>query len=138
MASIDGFYRRTGHTNGRKWTVGGSVTVAVGDAVQIKEGSGSVILATTNNEVLGVALEASASGSTAPILVDEIYTGDEFWAKIETGTMADTEKGDEADINSEDGITLTESNNDVLLVAWDGANTDRAVVEFKNIFHSGG
>ena len=138
MATIDGFYRLTGHQNCKKYLVAGSTTIAEGDLVQYKEASGNITTGATNNEVLGVALEASASGSTAPILVDEIYPGDLFQAKIETGTMATTEIGDEFDISSEDGITLTESNNDGLIKGWDGSNTDKAFVVFKNVVNSGG
>ena len=137
LTTRDGFYRKEGKPRAKKYTVGGSVTVAPGDLVQFKEASGSVILGVTSAEVLGVALEASASGSTTPILVDIIYPGDIFVAKVETGTMAATEVGDEFDINSEDGITLTESNNDGLIEGWDGVNTDLAYVSFKNIARSG-
>ena len=34
--------------------------------------------------------------------------------------MAITEKGKFADINTQDGITLTESNNDCRIIDWDG------------------
>lgn len=138
ITTRDGFYRRETDPRSKKYLVGGSVTVAPGDLVQFKEGSGSIILGVTNAEVLGVALESSASGSTAPILVDIIHTGDIFEAKVEAGTMAATEIGDEADINSEDGITLTESNNDCIIEGWDGTTTDLAYVSFKNIVRSGG
>ena len=137
ITTRDGFYRRTGNPRGKKYTVGGSVTVAVGDVVQIKEASGSIILGVTSAEVLGVALEASASGSTTPILVDVAYPGDEFECRVSTGTMAATEIGDEADLADEDSITLTESNNDVLITGWDGTDTGKAYVTFKNLFHAG-
>jgi stress response protein SCP2 len=134
ITTRDGAYRREGSPRAKKFIVGGSVTVAPGDVVQIKEASGSIILGVSGAEVLGVALEASASGSTAEILVDLAYPGDIFEMKIETGTMAAVQIGDEADINSADGLTLTESNNDVLLVGWNGTNTDLAYVTFKNTF----
>jgi len=138
MASVDGFYRRTGNHQMKKWLVGASITIAIGDIVQVKEGSGSIILGATGGESLGIALEASASGSTTPILIDEISPGDEFWGKVGTGTMAATELGALADIKDEDEITLTESNNDFLIKGWDGSSTDRAFVVFKNIVNSGG
>ena len=133
LTTRSGFYRREGKPRAKKFLVGGSVTVAVGDIMEAKEGSGSILLhAAAGNEVLGVALEASVSGSTAPILIDLIYPGDIFEANIEVGTMAAGEILDEADMNSEDGLTLTESSGDCTIVGWDGINTDKCYVVFNN------
>ena len=133
MPARDGFYRRTGLGRTRKFTDAGSDTVAIGDAMQLKEGSGNITLITAaGQEILGVALEASTSAATTPILIDIVMPGDEFQAKIQTGTMANTEVGQEADFADEDALTLTESSGDCSLVGWDGIDTTMAYVVFNN------
>ena len=77
---------------------------------------------------MGIAQAASANGSTTPISVLLFDAGQVFEAKIESGTMSNSEIGDDADINSSDGITLSETNGDFKIVGWDGTTTDLAYV----------
>jgi hypothetical protein len=132
LSTLDGFYRRTGPSRCKKYSKAGSLATTVGDVMKYKAASGVVAAATTGTEVLGICLQTTLAASTAPILIDIAFPGDEFQAKIETGTMAATEQGDEADINSDDGITLTESNGDCTITGWDGTNTDKCYVVFNN------
>ncbi len=124
--------RRTGERNVQVFNSAG--TIAAGDSVQFDEG-GEVVVGATGVEILGVALEAATSSTT--VSVDVASSGDTFLFPVETGTMADSEIGEEADLNSADGLTLTESNNDVVLTGWDGSNTAEAFGVFKNLAYSG-
>lgn len=112
--------RRTGKRNVQQYNSAG--TIAAGDSVQFDE-NGEVIVAATNKAVVGIALEDATSSTT--VLVDVVLPGDEFEFPIESGTMATEEIGEEADLNSADGLTLTESNNDVLITGWDGVTTTK-------------
>jgi len=112
------FTRITGDRDVREFNSAG--TIAEGDCEQFDE-NGEVVVGATGAEILGVALEAATSSTT--VKVDVLKPGDEVDALIETGTMAQTEVGEEADINSADGLTLTESNNDFLITGWDGVTT---------------
>lgn len=125
MSSIK---RRTGQRHVELLNSAGTITA--GDAVQYDE-NGEVVVAATGAEVLGIALESATSSTT--VHVDVLYPGEECSFPIETGTMADTEIGEEADINSADGLTLTESNNDVLITGWDGTDTATCYGVFKNL-----
>lgn len=122
------FKRKTGNTGYNEYPSAG--TIAAGDAVQFDE-NGEVIVAASGAEVLGIAVNAATSSTLC--LVDELVPSDEVEALIETGTMAATEIGEEADINSADGLTLTESNNDFLITKWDGLSTDKCIGVFKNL-----
>ena len=88
------------------------------------EGTGSrtVDNAATNTPVLGVA--EAAAGSAAECLVDMAHPGDQFWIEITAGTMTDAVVGTMGDLQAENGITLTESNNDFLILGWDGVTTN--------------
>lgn len=119
------FTRRTGHQNCRKFSAAG--TIAANDVVQFDEG-GEVVVGATAKAILGIALEAATSDDE--VLVDILLPGDQVEATIETGTMAATEIGEEADINSADGLTLTESNNDFIITGWDGVTTTKCYGQF--------
>lgn len=105
-------------------------TITEGDAVQFDE-NGEVIAAATNKAIVGIAL-ADATSSTN-VLVEIARPGVEYEFPIETGTMAAAEIGEEADLNSADGLTLTESNNDVLITGWDGVTTTKCYGVFKKL-----
>lgn len=122
------FVRRKGHESCQTFNSAG--TIAAGDAVQFDE-NGEVVVAATGAEVLGIAKEAATSSTTCR--VDILNPGDEVEALIETGTMAAAEVGKAADINSADGLTLTESNNDFLITGWDGVTTTKCYGYFKNL-----
>ena len=118
--------RRIGSSHSRVYDSAGTITA--GDAVQFDE-NGEVVVAATGAEVLGIASADATSSDTVHV---EIATpSSEYVFPIETGTMAAAEVGEEADINSADGLTLTESNNDVLITGWDGVSTDECYGVFK-------
>lgn len=112
--------RRTGQRDVREFNSAGSISA--GDLVQFDE-NGEVDVLATNKDCVGIALEDATSSTT--VKVDVLHGGDECEFPIETGTMATAEIGEEADINSADGLTLTESNNDVLITGWDGVTTSK-------------
>ena len=120
--------RRSGQRHVELHNAAGTITK--GDAVQYDE-NGEVIVVVTSAEVLGIALEDATSATT--VSVDVLHAGDECEFVIETGDMAATEIGEEADINSADGLTLTENNNDVLITGWDGVTTTVCYGVFKNL-----
>lgn len=120
--------RRTGQSHFKEYNSAGTITK--GDAVQFDE-NGEVVVAATNKAVVGVAVASATSSTTC--VVDIAMPGDEFEFPIETGTMAATEVGEEADLNSADGLTLTESNNDVLITGWDGVTTSKCYGIFKKL-----
>ncbi len=112
--------RRTGQRDVREFNSAG--TIAAGDLVQFDEG-GEVVVSATNKDNVGIALEDATSSTT--VKVDVLHGGDECEFVVESGTMAAAEIGNEADLNSADGVTLTESNNDVLITGWDGVTTTK-------------
>lgn len=119
------FTRRTGRPHYEEYNSSG--TIAAGDAVQFDE-NGEVAVAATNKAVVGVAVKAATSSTTC--LVDVTLPGDTWWVDVSTGTMEAAEIGEEADLEDENSITLTESNNDVLIKGWDGVTTTKAIVQF--------
>ena len=104
--------------------------LAKGDIVQSTEATGSntVDNAATNVAVFGIALEAIASGAIGKVL--RIRQGDQFWLKVSAGTVVASTVGKYADIVDELSVTLTNSNNDVRCIGWDGVTTDFAIFEF--------
>ena len=102
--------RRTGKCRYKEYNSSG--TIPIDSVVQFDE-NGEVVAGSTGKALVGVAVKAATSSTTC--VVDIIDTGSEWEFPIETGTMAAAEVGEEADINSGDGLTLTESNNDVLI-----------------------
>ncbi len=120
------FTRLTGKRNVEVLPSAG--TIAKGDAVQYNE-AGEVIVVVTNVPVLGIALQDATSSTT--VEVDILTSSDIVEATIETGTMGDAEVGNEADINSADGLTLTESNLDFIITGWDGVTTSKCYGKFR-------
>lgn len=125
--------RRSGERDVRLYNSAGTITA--GDLVQYDEG-GEVIAAATNKDIVGIALEDATSSTT--VHVDVVHSGDELEFPVEAGTMAAAEIGNEADLNSADGVTLTESNNDVLITGWDGVTTSVLYGQLKFIAHATG
>ena len=112
------FYRKTGMVDVQECAVDSTSVIAIGDLVQTDESAGDLIPGATNVAVKGIALKASASGSTTAIPVDVLHPGDRVIASVEAGTPASTHNGKFADINSQDGI-----NNDVR-VFYTGSATE--------------
>lgn len=119
------FSRRTGTPHCRRHNAAG--TIEAGDAVQFDE-NGEVVVAATAKAIVGVALEAATSSTTC--LVDYDRPGDEWNATISSGTMAEAEIGEEADLADANDLTLTESNNDFLILGWDGVTTTKCFGRF--------
>lgn len=93
--------------------------IAEGDLV--KSGTNNVTAATSNAPILGIALEAAGSASTSPIKVDILSPGEWIIGDVESGTPA---SGDWnfCDINSADGVTLSNTNSD-FRYAYNGTTT---------------
>lgn len=125
------FVRLTGKSEFKVYPAAG--TIAAGDAVQFDE-NGEVIVAATNKAIVGVAVAAATSSTNCT--VDITHPGDIWEVDIAAGTMEDAEIGEEADLSDEDAITLTESNNDCLIVNWDRSNTAKAHVQFMKCFQT--
>jgi hypothetical protein len=117
--------RVTGEREVRRYVAGG--TIAAGDSVQYDEG-GKVVVGATNNEILGIALEASSLNNQ--IDVDVAHPGDIFRFPIEAGTMAAAKVGTEVDLESADGVDVDDStNDDVMIVGWNGVDTTSGSID---------
>lgn len=103
-------------------------TIAKGDLVQFDE-NGEVVVGATNKDIVGIALEAATSSTN--VHVDVLKDDHELEATISSGTMAADEIGEEADLADENDLTLTESNNDALIVGWDGVTTTKCYCKLK-------
>lgn len=115
------FYRKTGKVDVQKVPVDSTSVIAIGDIVSSDESAGDLIPGATNIAQKGIALEASASGSTAAIKVDVLHPGDRVVGDVSTGTPAATDAGKYADLEDQNSITLTASNND-LRVYYNGTS----------------
>tara|TARA_R100001530_G_scaffold118900_1_gene86045 strand:- start:700 stop:1104 length:405 start_codon:yes stop_codon:yes gene_type:complete len=124
--------RRTGKSHYKEYN--SAATIPIDSIAQFDE-NGELTTGATNKAVVGIAVKAATSSTTC--IVDIVDDGSEWEIPIETGTMSATEVGEEADINSGDGITLTESNNDVLITGWDGTTTSKCYGVFKKTAFSG-
>jgi hypothetical protein len=131
--ALTGFKRIKGARDVRVFDA--SDTIAVGDLVQFDE-NGEVAPCATNKDVVGIALVAATSATTVD--VDVLHDDHELLAPIETGTMAGTEVGEEADLNSADGLTLTEANNDAIITGWNGVDTDQCTCILKYLAFGSG
>lgn len=107
-----------------------AATLAAGGLAQFDE-AGEIIVAVTAKGVLGITQNAATSSTNVD--VDVLKSGDLFECDSITGTMADSEIGNEADISSETALTLTESNGDVIIWGWDGTTTTKLIGTFKNL-----
>jgi hypothetical protein len=112
------FKRRMGERDVRVFPSAG--TIAANDLVQFDE-NGEVVVAATNKDIVGIALEAATSSTN--VHVDVLKDDHEVEATVSTGSMAAAEIGEEADLEDENSLTLTESNNDFLITGWDGVST---------------
>jgi len=105
-------YRKTGTRRVHKIKVASGSTVSAGDLLRTDGNNQQVIAAATNYPILGIAEEASASGSTTPIEVDVLAPGEAIRIKVESGDAPTAGLWDKGDISSADGITLENSNDD--------------------------
>lgn len=127
---------------GRRFTSQASVQYDDGQLVRFRAGGNGDIdnEVETGETVLGICEETKASSdtSTDPILITPIRNFDEVLCKVTTGTVTAGEVGDEFDFDTagEDGITLTESNNDGTGIAVTG-ETDELIGVFKNLYFGG-
>jgi hypothetical protein len=111
--------RASGRQDVRAYTKKTGTALAVGELVALDDDTYNVFPAATDKLVFGICMEAAASSSTAKIKVDRIDGNTVVRAKVATGTAAETEVGAFADIGSSTtGITLTESNNDCVIVGF--------------------
>jgi hypothetical protein len=111
--------RASGRQDVRPYTKKTGAAIVVGELLALDDDTYNVFAAATDKLVFGIAMEAAASSSTAMIKVDRISPEDEITVKVATGTAAATEIGAFADIGSSTtGITLTESNNDCVIVGF--------------------
>ena len=91
--------------------------------------NGYARMMTAGDVILGICREAVAStdtkyAATTPIEVEHLTQGDEVYCPISAGTIAATERGEEADVVTGGlSLTLTESNNDFRIFALDGSST---------------
>ena len=117
MAQI--WQRVSGRQDVRNYTKKTGAAIAIGELLALDDDSYNVFAAATDKLVYGIALEALASGSTSAMKVDRIDGNTVVRAKVATGTAASTEVGAFADIGSSTtGISLTESNNDCVIVGF--------------------
>lgn len=86
--------------------------LAIGDICSTDESAGDVIVGATNIALKGLCLEASASGSVTPIRVDVLHPGDRVVIDVSTGTPVASHNGKFADLEDQNSLTLTASNND--------------------------
>jgi len=111
--------RASGRQDVRAYTKKTGAAIVVGELLALDDDTYNVFAAATDKLVFGIAMEAAASASTDKIKVDRIKPDDVIRAKVATGTAAATEVGAFADIaSSTTGITLTESNNDCVIVGF--------------------
>lgn len=120
--------RASGRQDVRPYTKKTGAAIVVGELLALDDDSYNVFAAATDKLVFGIAMEAAASASTSTIKVDRIDGSTVLRAKVATGTAAATEIGAFADIGSSTtGITLTESNNDCLVVGFPKAGYQEVV-----------
>lgn len=112
--------RASGRQDVRAYTKKTGAAIVVGELLALDDDTYNVFAAATDKLVYGIAMEAAASSSTDKIKVDRIDGTTVVRAKVATGTAnGTTEIGAFADIGSSTtGITLTESNNDCVIVGF--------------------
>jgi hypothetical protein len=117
MAQI--WQRVTGDQNVQYIIKKTGTAIVIGELLALDNDSYDLFAAATDKLVYGIALDAAASSSTAQLRVDRIDQNDVVRAKVATGTAAASEIGAFVDIGSSTtGITLTESNNDAVVVGF--------------------
>lgn len=115
------FYRKEGTQNVTPIAVKSATVLAKGDLVAIDGNNNQVDAAASNAAILGIALAASASGSTTAIPVDILSPGEWITGDVESGTPASGDF-DTCDLNSQDGVTLTSTNED-FVYRFNGSTT---------------
>lgn len=117
MARI--FERVSGRQDVRTYTKKTGAAITAGDLVALDDDTYNILPAATDKLVFGIALETLGSSSTSTMRIDRIDGNTVVRAKVATGTAAASEIGAFADIGSAStGITLTESNNDCVIVGF--------------------
>ncbi len=102
--------------------VADTTAIAEGDLVKTNSTNNEVIVATAGVAVLGIALEASASGATAAINVDILSPGEWIEIDVDTGTPVSGE-WDVCDLNDENGVDLTANTTKDFRYAFNGSTT---------------
>lgn len=111
--------RVTGRVNAQNIIKKTGAAIVVGELLALDDDTYNLFAAATDKLVYGIAMDAAASSDTDQIRVDRLEPNDVVRAKVATGTAAASEIGDFADIGSSTtGITLTESNNDCVIVGF--------------------
>ena len=117
------FYRKSGKQNVRWIAKASGTAFTTGDAVKTNGSSANVTAATSDAAWLGIAVEDAASASTARTPIDILEPGVWIVGKVEAGTPTNGDWG-KCDINTVDGVTLTNANGDFLyqyVGEYDGA-----------------
>lgn len=111
--------RVSGRQDIRYYTKKTGAAIVIGELVALDDDTYNIFAAATDKLVYGIAMDALASSSTGQIRVDRIDGNTVVRAKVATGTAAASEVGAFADIGSSTtGITLSESNNDCVVVGF--------------------
>lgn len=111
--------RVTGRVNAQYIIKKTGAAVVKGELLALDNDTYNLFAAATDKLVYGIAMDAAASSATDQIRVDRLEPNDVVRAKVATGTAAASEIGAFADIGSSTtGITLTESNNDCVIVGF--------------------
>lgn len=120
--AAQGWQRVSGRQDVRYYTKKTGTTLSPGELVALDDDTYNVFPAATDKLVYGICLDTLASTSTAQCRVDRIDGNTVVRAKVGAGTAAASEIGAFADIQtttgSTTGITLTESNNDCVIVGF--------------------
>lgn len=113
------FQRVSGRQDVRNYTKKTGAAITIGDLVALDDDTYNILPGATDKLVFGLALETKASSNTDSMKIDRIDGNTVIRAKVATGTAAATEVGAFCDIGSAStGITLTESNNDAVVVGF--------------------
>jgi hypothetical protein len=113
-----------------------TTTTAYVEDEPLKLADNVVVAATTGDKVLFLSKQVKLVGdaSTDAIEVVPVGTGQVYVFTV-VGTMSNDYVDETCDITSSGAVTLTlanDTNHDVLLVGWDGINTDKAFGVFLN------
>lgn len=113
------FYRKSGERNVVKVAKASGTAIAVGDLVIKNSTNNNVTTAATSNAILGIALDAGASASTAAIRVDVLRPGDMIEGTVSSGTPA---SGDfkSCTLSSASGVNVGATTNNDFTYMYNG------------------
>jgi hypothetical protein len=117
------YRRKTGDRHVISIAKASGVTIASGDLVKKNTTNNNVTNASiSGSKLLGIALEAGASASTAAIKVDLLYPGEWIVGDVDSGTPA---SGDfkSCDANDADGVAVDTDTNHDFLYMYNGTTT---------------